>query len=199
MGPHRVVAVVVDPLLVLLGLPVMGGSRAAGASKGLVGQLLELQRAVDVVQLGLNDLPALDEPVRFRLWHTPHIANGSGAFAIYLVMKLVRTPPDTQRSGQAVVAMLLGTTLDDAIDLMGTVRFVSTQAIIDKLRERGVKVGDRRIPARGKPFPESCIVFARAHHGSAGRWLLRWDGRKYDPAIDWHEGDDVLTSYIPLG
>lgn len=114
-------------------------------------------------------------------------------------MKLVRQPPDSASSGQAVLAMLLKTTLEDAMDLLGTAGVVGTQLLIDKLRERGVVVGDRRVPTRGKKLPPTCIAFVRGHHGTGGRWILRWKGRKYDPADDWAVGDVVMTSYIALG
>lgn len=114
-------------------------------------------------------------------------------------MKLVRQPPDSACSGQAVLAMLLKTTLEDATYLMGTDGEVSTKALIEALRRLGVVVGDRRVPTRGKKLPPTCIAFVRGHHGASGRWILRWKGRKYDPAADWAVGDVVMTSYIALG
>jgi hypothetical protein len=112
-------------------------------------------------------------------------------------MRLVHQPEGTNLSGQCVIAMLLGVTLDRAVAIVGTSRFLRTKDVVHVLRSNECYVGDGRlVSSRGK-LPADCIVSAR-WPGGGRHWTLRWRGRIYDPAAEWAEGGSAASSYIDL-
>lgn len=112
-------------------------------------------------------------------------------------MKLVQYPKNTSMSGQACVAMLLGLSLDQAIELVGHRRRMSTRELVGALLPTAhVAAGARRTPSRGY-HPERCLLYAVPHGKSrAGHWMVHWDGQTFDPRED--QTDHVIVSFLPL-
>lgn len=98
------------------------------------------------------------------------------------------------------MAMLLEISLEEAIELVGKRGQTDTKDLVTALRKGGIKVAERRVPSRGQGLPSNCIVYARwPFTKKSGHWLLRWQGRNYDPATEWGDKDYIITSFLPLG
>ena len=114
-------------------------------------------------------------------------------------MKLVVQPRGTNMSGQACVAMLLDVSLDQAVELVGHSRQVTTRELVRVLRAGGVKVAGKRVTSRGYQ-PERCLLFA-VTHGSrssrSGTWMVQWDGEVFDPKED-QTVDRIVVSYLQV-
>lgn len=115
-------------------------------------------------------------------------------------MKLVTYPVNTRMSGQACAAMLLGISLDRAVELAGTRGHLSTRALVRVLADNGLGVyGSRRVPSRGY-HPERCLLYTVSSFSksrASGHWMLHWDGVTLDPREDT-TGDRIITSYVSL-
>lgn len=114
-------------------------------------------------------------------------------------MKLVTFPVNTRMSGQACAAMLLGISLDRAVELAGTRAQMSTRALVGLLRQHNVNFASRRVTSRGY-HPDHCLLFAVPSFSksrASGHWMLQWDGVTLDPRED-STGDRVIVSYVPL-
>jgi hypothetical protein len=114
-------------------------------------------------------------------------------------MKLVQQPEGSNLCGQAVVAMLLNLSLEEACELMGKRGKTTSKDLVQALCKGGVGVGQKRIPLRGNPPPLFSIVFARySQGGNVGHWMLFWNGRLLDPSAHYETRDKIVTSYIPI-
>lgn len=118
------------------------------------------------------------------------------------VLKLVRQPEGSNLCGQAVVATLLGLTLDDGIREFGTRGATRTRQIAAVLRGRGIECPDRLERFRGR-LPARGILKVKFWRSWMGHWVLWFDGRLYDPATGTSEGLKLprvarVTSFLPI-
>ncbi len=105
--------------------------------------------------------------------------------------------------------MILGVTLEEAVERVGRRGLTKTRDIASALRKAGMGVPHRMVRLRkGVRFPERCLLKAvwLVGPGRRSHWILAWDGTLYDPlghTAAWYAMNNGKTcrivSYLPLG
>lgn len=113
-------------------------------------------------------------------------------------MVLVSQPKRSRLCGQATVAMALGVTLPEAIDLIGHRRGTTALELRAALAKRGLLVGPS-ILTRYRPLPNDALAIVRASKGKRRRWhwMLIDHGNMLDPGSGSLEGFEI-TSYMRI-
>lgn len=110
----------------------------------------------------------------------------------------MQQPEGSKLDGQAVVAMLLGQSLDAVCAALGTKR-LSGRRIGIFLRANDVRVPTRLKKSDGiTPLPSRCVALGRAQGERTGHWLLIWNGRVMDPAAHFAPAEYAVCSYLPV-
>ncbi len=120
-------------------------------------------------------------------------------------------PKGSNQCGQTCVAMLLGTSVEKACELVGTKGKTETFQLVHALREGGVRCADRRYRCRFHyDLPSIAILFGRVYaYGEftpkCAHWMLWYNHQILDPegvvprvAIEElrHDYNIRLTSYL---
>ncbi|SRR5260370_23708 len=122
-------------------------------------------------------------------------------------MKLVVQPPGSKRlCGQCVVAMVGGISLKKAVELIGHEKETGPKEIAMALRKLGVRVPRNRLVrfSKKRPLPRRCVlkVVLLEGHDTWSHWILRWDGRDYDPGgrarAYWLNRNPRVTSHLEI-
>ena len=96
-----------------------------------------------------------------------------------MTVDYIHEPTDLQ-CGQAVLAMLLGTTPEKICDMLGNCRETDLAEMKDTLRAAGFKVSDRRVPVMDKSeLPKLCFLSLETPR--CWHWSLYCEGVFYDP------------------
>ncbi len=88
-------------------------------------------------------------------------------------------PTDLQ-CGQAVLAMVLGKSVEEIVEFLGNERETTLKEMKDTFRHFGVYVSDNRIPVQKKEnLPPLCMLSLETPR--CWHWSLYCDGVFYDP------------------
>lgn len=104
--------------------------------------------------------------------------------------------------GQAVVAMLAGTTIEEVIEVMQCKEWQGTMGrVISAVNYYGIAHSDiiyYTQGASGVELPKCCILMERM--GRFSHYLLHFDGKFYDPTLGMVENYDVtkLVGYLEI-
>ena len=94
-------------------------------------------------------------------------------------IEYIHEPTDLQ-CGQAVLAMVLGKSCDEIVDLLGNDRETTLKEMKDTFRHFGVNISDERIPVTDKSqLPPLCLLSLETPR--CWHWSLYCDGIFYDP------------------
>jgi len=122
-------------------------------------------------------------------------------------LNLVLQPSGSPLCGQAVVAMLLGVSLDKGCELIGHKRKTRTYDIVKALKSARWSTPDRRITVGPKRLPtDPCLVSVKwTKHPTRRHWVVLWNGEilcSIGLPTEWykqHEGTLVKSmSFLPL-
>ena len=89
--------------------------------------------------------------------------------------------------GQACVAMVLGTSLDEAIELFGHDGATYAREIAAIVRLSGLPCPPKMKRTKGEKLPRRGILWARWYDKDGkmikrrGHWMVAWDGKIHDP------------------
>lgn len=96
-----------------------------------------------------------------------------------MMIEYIHEPTDLQ-CGQAVLAMVLGTTPEYICELLDNDRETTLREMKDTLRNSGFKVSDQRIQVSDKSqLPPLCMLSLETPR--CWHWSLYCDGTFYDP------------------
>ena len=128
-------------------------------------------------------------------------------------LTLISQPPGSNLCGQAVVATLLGITLDASVELFGHSHSTRTRELVTALRANGYTVPGRlvRVSKRRHMFVNS-IWKVRWKKSGRSHWVLHWggvdSGRVYDTGfynggvtpLTWRLGvpSHKISSFLPI-
>ena len=91
----------------------------------------------------------------------------------------IHEPTDLQ-CGQAVLAMVLGKTVDEIIEYLGNDRETNLKEMKTALRKFGINISDERCSAADKSdLPELCLLSLETPR--CWHWSLYYNGTFYDP------------------
>lgn len=91
----------------------------------------------------------------------------------------IHEPTDLQ-CGQAVLAMVLGMTVDEIVKYLGNEKETTLKEMKQTLRHFGVSISDERIPVQNKEdLPELCLLSLETPR--CWHWSLFYNGTFYDP------------------
>ena len=91
----------------------------------------------------------------------------------------IHEPTDLQ-CGQAVLAMVLGKTVDEIIEYLGNDRETNLKEMKTVLRKFGINISDERCLAADKSdLPELCLLSLETPR--CWHWSLYYNGTFYDP------------------
>ncbi|MGN0574520.1 MAG: hypothetical protein ACI4J2_00690 [Ruminococcus sp.] len=91
----------------------------------------------------------------------------------------IHEPTDLQ-CGQAVLAMVLGKTVDEIVEYLGNDRETNLKEMKTVLRKFGINISDERCPAADKSdLPELCLLSLETPR--CWHWSLYHNGTFYDP------------------
>ena len=94
-------------------------------------------------------------------------------------IRYIHEPTDLQ-CGQAVLAMVLGKTVDEIVEYLGNERETTLKEMKTMLREFGVSISDERYPVVDKKdLPEMCLLSLETPR--CWHWSLYCSGTFYDP------------------
>lgn len=94
-------------------------------------------------------------------------------------IRYIHEPTDLQ-CGQAVLAMVLGKTVDEIVEYLDNERETTLKEMKTTLREFGVSISDeRRLVADKKELPEMCLLSLETPR--CWHWSLYCSGTFYDP------------------
>ncbi len=94
-------------------------------------------------------------------------------------IKYIHEPTDLQ-CGQAVLAMILGTTPEHVCEVIGNDRETTLREMKNTLRNAGFTVSDERIAVKNKTeLPELCFLSLETPR--CWHWSLYCEGTFYDP------------------
>lgn len=94
-------------------------------------------------------------------------------------IEYIREPTDLQ-CGQAVLAMVLGKTVDEIVEYLGNDRETTLKEMKDTFRGFGVGISDERRQVGDKDeLPPLCLLSLETPR--CWHWSLYHDGRFYDP------------------
>jgi len=94
-------------------------------------------------------------------------------------IKYIHEPTDLQ-CGQAVLAMVLGRTVEEIVEFLGNDRETTLKEMKMTFRKYGVKISDRRTEVRSKEeLPELCLLSLETPR--CWHWSLYCNGTFYDP------------------
>ena len=94
-------------------------------------------------------------------------------------IKYIHEPNDLQ-CGQAVLAMVLGVSVDEIIDHLGNDKETTLKEMKDTFRSYGVSVSDERILVHDRSeLPEMCLLSLETPR--CWHWSLYCSGTFYDP------------------
>jgi hypothetical protein len=102
--------------------------------------------------------------------------------------------------------MATGASLVTAINRIGHQRGTKTKELARALRQSGFKVRRNTLTRfnANRPTPERCVLKILLENSERiwGHWVLRWDGRDYDPAdrgtIYWTGMKPRITGYLEI-
>lgn len=88
--------------------------------------------------------------------------------------------PDDLQCGQAVLAMVLGKSVDEIIEYLGNEKETNLKEMKKVLRDFGVKISDERCSVSDKnELPELCLLSLETPR--CWHWSLYCNGIFYDP------------------
>jgi hypothetical protein rflaF_01534 len=94
-------------------------------------------------------------------------------------IKYIHEPTDLQ-CGQAVLAMVLGKSVDEIVEYLGNERETNLKEMKAAFRNFGVKISDERTPVSNKSeLPELCLLSLETPR--CWHWSLYCGGIFYDP------------------
>lgn len=94
-------------------------------------------------------------------------------------IKYIHEPTDLQ-CGQAVLAMVLGKTVDEIIDYLGNEKETTLKEMKMTFKEFGVSISDERYPVSDKnELPELCLLSLETPR--CWHWSMFYNGTFYDP------------------
>lgn len=94
-------------------------------------------------------------------------------------IKYIHESTDLQ-CGQAVLAMVLGKSVDEIIEFLGNDRETTLKEMKTTLRHFDVKISDERCPVHDKSdLPELCLLSLETPR--CWHWSLFYNGTFYDP------------------
>ncbi len=94
-------------------------------------------------------------------------------------IRYIHEPTDLQ-CGQAVLAMVLGKTVDEIVEYLGNERETTLKEMKTALREFGVSISEDRYPVVNKnDLPEMCLLSLETPR--CWHWSLYCSGTFYDP------------------
>lgn len=100
----------------------------------------------------------------------------------------IHEPTDLQ-CGQAVLAMVLGKSVDEIVDYLNNDRETTLKEMKDTFRNFGVYVSDQRIQVtKREQLPELCMLSLETPR--CWHWSLYYKGTFYDP-------EHGIMSYFP--
>lgn len=121
-------------------------------------------------------------------------------------LDLILQPRRSSLCGQAVVAMLLGVSLDNACELVGHKRQTWTRDVVKALRSAGWKVPNKRVTIGPNKLPtDPCLVNIKWAKHPSRHWVVLWNEEIYCSLglpTEWYkqyEGTLVKSmSFLPL-
>jgi hypothetical protein len=121
-------------------------------------------------------------------------------------MDHVQQPYGSNLCGQACIAMLSGSSLNDAVRLVGKSGLTRTRDLVAAIRTgrgflMGVRCPDSLIRLRENSLPRNCIVKASSPDRKRSHWMLIWKYVLHDPSVTFLSPDVCrwdITSYLPL-
>jgi hypothetical protein len=120
-------------------------------------------------------------------------------------MKLVRQPKGSNLCGQAVVAMLTGVTLDEAVKSMHTRGTTRTRQLIDALSGTGIVPSERlhRFHLAHATLLRNAILKMHWKGRYKSHWVLLCDDQIFDPEYGvtpagWWTGWKRVSSFLSL-
>ena len=94
-------------------------------------------------------------------------------------IQYIHEPTDLQ-CGQAVLAMVLGTTAEAIVSFLGNDRETTLKEMKDTFRHFGIEVSDKRVPVTKKEqLPSLCMLSLETPR--CWHWSLYCEGVFYDP------------------
>lgn len=119
-----------------------------------------------------------------------------------LPLKPIYQPFRSRLCGQAVIATILGCTIEEAIRLVGHRHGTKNAELRAALASRAIHLGPVRLTAH-HDLPERAVLRLSRPYGKNWHWCLRWDGETYDPAgmgihIDRLKEGWSITSFMEI-
>lgn len=105
-------------------------------------------------------------------------------------------PPGSSLCGQTAVAMILGISLEKAVELVGHRNGTAREELEAALRKRGVRLWDRTLgppPTNGRGLYLCSVRWPRG----GGHWIVLDGGRWLDPdpSYRWPPGGRIVAHY----
>jgi len=129
------------------------------------------------------------------------------------MIKQLKQPDGSKTCGQHVVAMLCGTTVNDAIQLVGKCGGTYHHDLTPVMRQYGWEPQSDQLTRfrRGDVVPNVCLIKVWWNRSNTTHWVLKHNDRLHDPIVDfpipWSDkylgfnrtpDQHRMTSYIEL-
>ena len=95
-------------------------------------------------------------------------------------INLIKQPEGSSLCGQACVAMIAGTSLDESIELFKSKGKTRTKQLHHALQKKGISCGNKAIRIKDNNKPKFCIVVIHYSGCKNTHWCIWKDNKYYD-------------------